>query len=144
VIQENVIWIDTFTQKPLDTYDWLLPFMRPPDVPNAGGVGRGGSGDPALISIPNPDIPGSVAHPVWPPNEELNAFIPTPKVPRPGQTILSGVPTFTAQDQFGNEIDLAVQLSPMCYPMHDHSEPTQTAQGGNYLCGTVSGLLIIS
>ena len=32
VVQNNVVHIDTFTLKPLDTVDWLLPFIRPPDI----------------------------------------------------------------------------------------------------------------
>ena len=38
-------------------------------------------------------------------------------------------------------IDCAVRLSPVCFPMHDHSEPSQVAQGGNYNCGLISGLV---
>lgn len=33
VVQKNVVHIDTFTMSPLDTVDWLLPFVRPPDIP---------------------------------------------------------------------------------------------------------------
>ncbi len=40
-------------------------------------------------------------------------------------------------------IDLAQRQSPLCYPMHDHSEPTQTAQGGNYNCGLISGVYFL-
>ena len=36
-----------------------------------------------------------------------------------------------------------VPLSPVCYPMHDHSEPSQTAQGGNYNMGLIAGMNII-
>lgn len=39
-----------------------------------------------------------------------------------------------------NSVDISVQLSPLCYPMHDHSEPSQTAQGGNYNLGMISGM----
>jgi hypothetical protein len=59
-------------------------------------------------------------HPVWPPIEELNTFIP--------EGLTAGA------------IDISVQLSPMCYPMHDHSEPTQTSQGGNYNLGLIAGM----
>ena len=31
-------------------------------------------------------------------------------------------------------------VSPVCFPMHDHSEPSQVAQGGNYNCGLISGI----
>ena len=73
--------------------------------------------------------------------EELNTFLPTVAgtvvlgndgLPIPGRTGL-------AQDGV-TVIDLAVRLSPLCYPMHDHSEPSQTAQGGNYNCGMISGM----
>ncbi|HXE97591.1 MAG TPA: hypothetical protein VN642_14385, partial [Dongiaceae bacterium] len=37
-------------------------------------------------------------------------------------------------------IDISAQMSPQCYPMHDHSESTQTAQGGNYNCGLITGI----
>ena len=37
---DNPIWIDVYTSNPLDTYDWLIPYMRPPDVPNNLGIGR--------------------------------------------------------------------------------------------------------
>ena len=37
---DNPIWIDVYTSNPLDTYDWLVPYMRPPDVPNDLGIGR--------------------------------------------------------------------------------------------------------
>lgn len=37
-------------------------------------------------------------------------------------------------------LGMHVQLSPLCYPMHDHSEPTQTSQGGNYNMGLISGV----
>jgi hypothetical protein len=33
VVQRNVVNIDTFTIGPTDTVDWLLPFIRPPDIP---------------------------------------------------------------------------------------------------------------
>lgn len=33
VVQENVVFVDTFTVKPLERLDWLLPFVRPPDIP---------------------------------------------------------------------------------------------------------------
>ncbi len=32
-VQQNVVHIDTFSMRPLDTVDWLLPFVRPPDIP---------------------------------------------------------------------------------------------------------------
>jgi FtsP/CotA-like multicopper oxidase with cupredoxin domain len=33
VVQNNVVFIDTFTLRATDTVDWLLPFIRPPDIP---------------------------------------------------------------------------------------------------------------
>ena len=36
-----------------------------------------------------------------------------------------------------------VPLSPVCYPMHDHSEPSQAAQGGNYNMGLIAGINFI-
>jgi hypothetical protein len=33
VVQTNVVNIDTSTVFPMDTVDWLLPFIRPPDIP---------------------------------------------------------------------------------------------------------------
>jgi hypothetical protein len=45
----------------------------------------------------------------------------------------------TALDRNGNSVSLAQRESPLCYPMHDHAEPSQTSQGGNYNCGLISG-----
>lgn len=119
VVQDNPLWVDTFTAHPLDIFEYTVPYMRPPDVPNERGIGLA---DPPLISIRNNDIPGSQPHPVWPPTEELNVFLPEQG-------------THAADD-----INLAVRMSPLCYPMHDHGEVTQTAQGGNYPQGMLSGL----
>jgi hypothetical protein len=33
VVQNNVFFVDTFTVRPLDRVDWLVPFQRPPDIP---------------------------------------------------------------------------------------------------------------
>ena len=46
------------------------------------------------------------------------------------------------RDKAGN-VDISVRLSPICYPMHDHTEPSQSAQGGNYGLGMMSGLHFI-
>jgi hypothetical protein len=43
----------------------------------------------------------------------------------------------------GTLVDIAQRQSPLVYPMHDHSEPSQTAQGGNYNCGLISGMNVI-
>jgi FtsP/CotA-like multicopper oxidase with cupredoxin domain len=106
------IWVDTFTANPWGgpshKYDLLLPFMRPPDVPNERGIGRGGSPDQGIATVGG----GTT----WPPYEEFDVAM--------GKTI-------------------PVRQSPLCYPAHDHSEPSQTAQGGNYNCGVIGGQYII-
>lgn len=117
-VQENPVWLDTHTVKPLDTVEWVVPFTRPPDVPNERGIGLA---DKPLFSIANPDIEGSVPHPVWPPTEELGSHFP--KI-----------------GTKAGDYDISVQMSPICYPMHDHSETSQSAQGGNYGLGMMSGL----
>lgn len=139
---DNHIFIDTFNAGPLDTWDWLIPYTRPPDVPNARGIGLADA--PLPVADPNAVVrqfgivrqvrrdgtvrlragntpPGVTT---WPPVQELNMAIP--KV----GTRAGGVP-------------IHVPLSPMCFPMHDHSEPTQTAQGGNYTQGTIAGINFI-
>lgn len=117
VPQVNPFWVDVFTVDPMDVIDWANPYMRPPDVPNERGIGRA---DTPLIS------PGVVLgpHPCWPPLEEIRTRIPA-----------------NLTDGAGNS--LAVQLSPLCYPMHDHSEPSQTSQGGNYNLGLIAGMNFI-
>ena len=77
-----------------------------------------------LMSVANPAIPGSVPHPVWPPTEEMDMHFPK------------------IGTKAGN-IDISVRLSPICYPMHDHTEPSQSAQGGNYGLGMMSGIHFI-
>jgi hypothetical protein len=116
------------TLHPLDTWEYTVPYMRPPDIPNVAGIGPNhvnipgiGFADTPQVCKANALIPGSAPHPVWPPTEEHNIFLPA-------LGINAGV------------TPIAVQLSPMCYPMHDHSEPTQTAQGGNYNNGLLSGI----
>ena len=140
--QENPIWVDVYTLNPLDMVDYTLPFMRPPDVPNKRGIGNidilSGNDGP-LMSIANPLLTGSVPHPVWPPTEEMGVAVPF-SIPSKIGVNLPGVSGLTAKDQNGNTIDLGVQLSPLCYPMHDHSEPSQTSQGGNYNMGMISGM----
>jgi FtsP/CotA-like multicopper oxidase with cupredoxin domain len=116
-VQRNLLRIDTFNIHPGWNVDWLAPYIRPPDVPNTRGIGRA---DPGL-----PTLSGGTT---WPPFQELNTIIPD---------------SLSAKDQNGNPISLAVQLSPMSYPMHDHSEPSQTSQGGNYNMGLISGLNFI-
>jgi hypothetical protein len=99
------------TNRPLNGFDWLVPYMRPPDVPNIRGIGRA-------------DTPLTLASGLgttWPPFQELNTFIP---------------PLGTK----AGAIEISVQLSPLCYPMHSHTEASQTSQGGNYNCGLISGI----
>jgi hypothetical protein len=55
---------------------------------------------------------------VWPPREELSSYFPD-----------EGEPWST-------------RMSPLCYPMHDHIETSQTAQGANYTTGIMSGVNI--
>jgi hypothetical protein len=124
VVQTNPIWVDVFTLQPMGIVDYTNPYMRPPDVPNVRGIGRADAGLPAGVS-------GGTT---WPPNEEINTYIPGPAP--------VGVVPFQVlgnlTDGAGNS--LGVQLSPLCYPMHDHSEPSQTSQGGNYNMGLISGM----
>lgn len=128
----NLIWVDTFTLHPLDTYDWLVPYQRPPDVPNERGIGMADAPlavDPTPVPAPwgpgaGPTTPGETT---WPPIQELDMFIPN-------------VGEVMASDPNGNPIDMARRLAPLCYPMHDHSENSQTAQGGNYNLGLMGGI----
>jgi len=117
VPQDNPIWVDVFNILPMRPVDYVIPFMRPPDVPNARGVGRA---DAALTTLNG--------RRAWPPLEELSR-----SHPNIGQIVVTNFAgTGTA--------DMAHSQSPLCYPMHDHSEPTQTAQGGNYNCGLIAGI----
>ena len=122
---DNHLWIDTFTALPLDTWDWLVPYIRPPDVPNARGIGRAdaplASNAPPVDFGDGPDGMTPPAQNTWPPIQEVHMAIP--KI----GTEIGGLPAHVA-------------LSPACYPMHDHSEPTQTSQGGNYNLGMIAGL----
>ncbi|MBI5741042.1 MAG: multicopper oxidase domain-containing protein [Nitrospirae bacterium] len=119
VVQTNPIWVDVFTVHPMDKVDYTIPFMRPPDLPNVRGIGR-----------PDTPLTSLNGRPVWPPTEEFDVFMPAP-----GQDL--------GRDLNGNIIDLTQRQSPLCYPMHDHSEPSQTAQGGNYNCGLISGIYFV-
>lgn len=118
VVQENPIWLDTFTFRPMEIVEWVVPFIRPPDVPNERGIGLA---DTPLMSLANPAIPNSTPHPVWPPTEEMNMHFPEVGTK-------------------AGDVDISVRMSPICYPMHDHAEPSQSAQGGNYSMGLMSGL----
>lgn len=118
VVQVSALWLDTFNIEPMHMADFVIPFHRPPEVPHQRGIGLP---DPPLTSLANPLIPGSTPHPVWPPTEELSMFFP-------------------AVGTTAGNIDISVQQSPLCYPMHDHSEPSQTSQGGNYNLGLIVGM----
>jgi hypothetical protein len=110
-VLRNLLFLDTFAVNPLETVDWLVPFIRPPEVPNERGIGLA---DRPLIS--------KAGFPVWPPNEELALFFP-------GKGTVVG------------DVDISVQMSPQCFPMHDHIETSQTSQGGNYTLGMIAGVV---
>ena len=132
VPQENPLWVDVFFLHPMGHMDYTLPYMRPPDVPNEGGFGRGGSGSNAMLTLANPPFPGfpgAASHPAWPPVEEFTLH--HPKI----GTIKKGF--------LGGTVDIAQRQSPLCFPMHSHSEPDQTTQGGNYNTALISGMYFI-
>lgn len=115
VVQENPIWVDVFNVHPMDMVDYTIPFMRPPDLANIKGIGRP---ETPLISLNGKAV--------YPPVEEFQVYMP---------------PLGTkAKDINGNDVELGQRMSPLCYPMHDHSEPSQTCQGGNYNMGLISGI----
>lgn len=120
----NPIWVDIYGVKPMERIDYTFPFMRPPDNANVRGIGR-------------PDRPLNTAGgiPCWPPQEEMQTFFPPPLAP-------GALPTAFAQDGV-TPVEMQQRLSPLCYPAHDHLETSQTAQGGNYNCGLISGAYII-
>jgi hypothetical protein len=119
VPQENPIWVDVFNLWPMAHVDYVIPYMRPPDVPNVRGIGR--------ADAPLPTAGGGTA---WPPLEEFERHHPAV-----GAVVVTGVD--------GLPVDLAQRQSPLCYPMHDHSEPTQVTQGGNYNTGLISGMYFL-
>ncbi|MBL0225518.1 MAG: multicopper oxidase domain-containing protein [Geobacteraceae bacterium] len=112
-VSQNPFWVDIYNVDPMDTVDYTLPFQRPPNVPNVRGIG--------LPDTPMQTING---HPCWPPIEEMAIHMPFNK---------------KASDINGNDVSLDQLQSPLCYPMHDHAEASQTSQGGNYNCGLISG-----
>jgi len=118
-VQDNPVWVDTYHVKPMQRVDYVVPFMRPPDIPNLRGIGRPDAGRIG---------PSGLA--AYPPAQELQLYFP-----ERGES--------TATNIHGAVIDLEQRMSPLCYPMHDHSEPSQTAQGGNYNCGLISGIYIV-
>ena len=118
VVQEDPIWVDVFTLNPMDRVDYTVPFMRQPDIGTPRGIGRPDTPLVALDGVP-----------VYPPVEEFEVFMPA-----------LGTKAMDAQ---GNDVELGQRMSPLCYPMHDHSEPSQTSQGGNYNMGLISGIYFI-
>jgi hypothetical protein len=119
VPQENPIWLDVFNLLPMRHVDYVVPYMRPPDVPNVRGIGRAD----AALQTQN-------GTPAWPPVEEFGRYHPAI-----GAVVVTGIN--------GLPVDMAQRQSPLCYPMHDHSEPSQTSQGGNYNTGLISGIYFI-
>ncbi len=113
-VQNSLIYLDTHNVEPMDIQDWLIPYHRPPDIPNSRGIG-----------MPDPPLATLNGGATWPPNNELATSIPPAG--------LTG----------NTQGDISVRLSPLCYPMHDHSEPSQTSQGGNYNMGMIAGFNII-
>jgi hypothetical protein len=115
----NPIWVDIYGHRPMDRIDYTFPFMRPPDNANVRGIGR-------------PDQPLQTAGgtPCWPPQQEMQTFVP---------------PVGTKALAFDGltKVEMGQRLSPLCYPAHDHLESSQTAQGGNYNCGLITGFYII-
>lgn len=118
-VQENPLWLDVFNVHPMDHVDYTIPFMRPPDIPNERGIGRADAG---LVTAN-----GTRA---WPPVEEFDRYQPP-------------LGTFSNNFAGTGQVDLAQRQSPLCYPMHDHSEPSQTAQGGNYNNGLMAGIYFL-
>jgi hypothetical protein len=148
-IADNQIWVDTFGVRPLDVVEMLVPLMRPPDVPNTLGIARADLSNPLPV-VPAP-IDGFGARRVngelqpgptpqgvttWPPLQELHMAIPQvgttlgPLLDAAGNLLVDATPAHVA-------------MSPLCFPMHDHSEPSQTAQGGNYNQGMIAGMFFI-
>jgi hypothetical protein len=126
VPSENPIWLDVYGIFPMDRVDYTIPFMRPPSIPNSRGIGVP---DPPLMTITDPKVP-TTSHPCYPPTEEFGLYIP-----KLGTTALA--------ENGITPVELGQRMSPLCYPMHDHTEPSQTAQGGNYNCGLISGIYFI-
>jgi hypothetical protein len=115
----NPIWVDIYGIKPMDRIDYVFPFMRPPDTPNVRGIGR-------------PDQPLRTVSGAfyWPPQQEMQTHIP---------------PLGSKAKAFDGvtDIEMGQRLSPLCYPAHDHLESSQTAQGGNYNQGLITGAYIL-
>lgn len=123
----NPIWVDVYGIRPMDRVDYTFPFMRPPDVPNVRGIGR-----------PDQPLTTTANTPYWPPIQEMNTFFPPNVLPPPPLPGSPPVPT----DAFGVLLNMGQRLSPLCYPAHDHLETSQTAQGGNYNMGLITGVYL--
>jgi FtsP/CotA-like multicopper oxidase with cupredoxin domain len=121
----NPIWVDIYGVKPMDRIDYTFPFMRPPDNANVRGIGR-----------PDQPLRTSAGTFCWPPQQEMETFFPPDLHPPPGTL---GVPT----DINGVPLNMGQRLSPLCYPAHDHLESSQTAQGGNYNMGLITGAYVL-
>jgi FtsP/CotA-like multicopper oxidase with cupredoxin domain len=121
----NPIWVDIYGIKPMERVDYTFPFMRPPDNANVRGIGR-----------PDTPLRTSSGSYCWPPQEEMQTFYPPDFQPAVGTpnapTDINGVP-----------LNMGQRLSPLCYPAHDHLETSQTAQGGNYNCGLITGAYVL-
>lgn len=118
-VNPNPIWADVYGIKPMERIDYTFPFMRPPDLANVRGIGR-----------PDEPLRTIAGQFVWPPQQEMQTFIPA-----------FGTTALAADGR--TEIEIHQRLSPLCYPAHDHLEPSQTAQGGNYNCGLITGAYVI-
>ncbi|WP_027714006.1 multicopper oxidase domain-containing protein [Desulfuromonas sp. TF] len=118
--QENPLWVDVYNVFPMDHVDYTIPFMRPPDIPNQRGIGRADAG--------RSTAGGGTT---WPPLEEFDRFFP------PQGTMVQ------SYDDPNVLVDVGMRQSPLCYPMHDHTEASQTAQGGNYNSGMIAGIYFI-
>jgi hypothetical protein len=117
-VSPNPIWIDIYNVDPMDRVDYTYPFMRQPNIPTVRGLG-----------LHDPPVQTINGHPCYPPIEEMNVYMPALGT--------------NALDINGQTISIAQRESPLCYPMHDHSEATQTSQGGNYNTGMISGVYSI-
>src|SRR6185369_4027684 len=115
----NPIWVDIYGVQPMERIDYTFPYMRPPDNANARGIGRADA-----------PLKTSAGTPCWPPQEEMQTFYPPDVVG--AATDINGVP-----------LNMGQGLSPLCYPAHDHLESSQTAQGGNYNCGLITGAYVL-
>jgi len=145
-VADNHIWLDVFGAHPMDVWEYVLPYMQPPDVPNNTGIGRADlqtplfSGAPAVRGFGKAVVNGReraantpAAVNTWPPIQEVNFNIPKVGTSASLPRLVNGRIRFV-------KAPTHVPLSPLCYPMHDHSEPTQTTQGGNYNTGLISGM----